>query len=185
MASSDRHPRFRIAGDGTEMEALRALIGELGLGANIELLGTRRDVPELMRESDLMVNSSLFEGLPTALIEAAMSALPVVATDVGGSGEIVAPDVNGLLVPPGDPKALARAILAILRSEDRYAAMSNASAERSRAFSLESCARAHMKLYATLFIYPSRVEIPQKAGYRSLSVWHHVVTGNGVSVPEV
>src|SRR3546814_8797830 len=100
------------------MEALRALIGELGLGANIELLGTRRDVPELMRESDLMVNSSLFEGLPIALIEAAMSALPVVATDVGGSGEIVAPDVNGLLVPPGDQKALARAILAILREED-------------------------------------------------------------------
>src|SRR3546814_3800768 len=88
MASHDRHPRFRIAGDGTEMEALRALIDELGLGANIELLGTRRDVPELMSESDLMVNSSLFEGLPIALIEAAMSALPAVATDVGGSGEI-------------------------------------------------------------------------------------------------
>src|SRR3546814_2377857 len=72
-----------------------------------------------------------------------MSALPVVATDVGGSGEIVAPDVNGLLVPPGDPKALARAILAILRDEDRYAAMSKASAERSRAFSLESRSEEH------------------------------------------
>src|SRR3546814_20674812 len=85
-----------------------------------------------MRESDLMLNSSLFEGLPIALSEAAMSALPVVATDVGGSGEIVPPDVNGLLVPPGDPKAMARAILAILLDEDRYAAMSKASAERSR-----------------------------------------------------
>src|SRR3546814_18221733 len=48
MASSDRHPRFRIAGDGTEMEALRALIGELGLGANIDLLCPRRAVPELI-----------------------------------------------------------------------------------------------------------------------------------------
>src|SRR3546814_7294935 len=112
---------------------------------------------------------SLFEGLPIALIEAAMSALPVVATDVGGSGEIVAPDVNGLLVPPGDPQALARAILAILRDADRYAAMSKASAERSRAFSLESCARPHMKLYAKLCPSSSRVDLPQQAGFRILS----------------
>src|SRR3546814_4420960 len=118
-----------------------------------------------MRESDLMVNSSLFEGLPIALIEAAMSALPVVATDVGGSGEIVAPDVNGLLVPPGDPKALARAILAILRDEDRYAAMSKASAERSRAFSLESCARAHMKLYARSEEHTSELQSLMRISY--------------------
>src|SRR3546814_17321984 len=99
-----------------------------------------------MRESDLMVNSSLFEGLPIALIEAAMSALPVVATDVGGSGEIVATDVNGLLVPPGDPKALARAILAILRDEARYAPMSTASAARAHALSLATCAQEQMNL---------------------------------------
>src|SRR3546814_19558797 len=62
--------------------------------------------------------------------------------------------------------------LVILRDEARYAAMSKASAERSRAFSLESCARAHMKLYAKLCLSPSRVDIPQKAGFRILSDRH-------------
>src|SRR3546814_18991273 len=69
---------------------------------------------------------------------------------------------------------LFRSILAILRDEDRYAARSKASAERSRAFSLESCARAHMKLYAKLCLSPSRVDIPQKAGFRILSDRHEI-----------
>jgi glycosyltransferase involved in cell wall biosynthesis len=132
------------------MERLQALVDELRLAESVELLGTRSDVPELMRQSDLMVNSSEFEGLPIALIEAVMSALPIVATDVGGNSELVEPNVNGLLTPAGDPEALSQAVLSVLEDEARYMSMSLASSEKSRAFTLENCARAHLKLYADI-----------------------------------
>jgi glycosyltransferase involved in cell wall biosynthesis len=121
------------------------------------LLGTRRDIPALMREADLMVNSSIFEGLPIALIEAAISALPIVATDVGGNGELVDPFINGLIVPPGDPESLAQAILQVFENEARYVAMSHASAIKSRDFSMDKCAREHLRLYAD--ICPSALRI--------------------------
>lgn len=148
MAASGRTPRFRIAGGGPEMERLRVLVDSLALRSRVELLGTRPDVPALMCEADVMVNCSLYEGLPIALIEAQMSALPIIATDVGGNGELVVDGLNGRLVPPGDPQALAEAILHVLEDEARYTAMSGASVARSRTFTLDNCTTAHLQLYA-------------------------------------
>ncbi len=74
-------------------------------------LGTRRDLPEIYRALDLFVQPSLWEGLPLALLKAMGAGLPVVATRVSGSREAIVDGVNGRLVAPGDPQALARAIL--------------------------------------------------------------------------
>jgi glycosyltransferase involved in cell wall biosynthesis len=97
-----------IAGEGPDEPELRVLAGQLH--ANVRFLGLRADVPKLMNASNGFLLSSTVEGLPVSLLEAAASALPCVATDVGGVGEIVLDDRTGYLVPSGDPEAFAAAM---------------------------------------------------------------------------
>ncbi len=93
-----------IAGSGPQESELR----ELGVGARF--LGEREDVANLMAAADGFVQSSLVEGLPMALLEAASSGLPCVAADTGGVNEIVLNERTGYLVPVGDVAALAAAM---------------------------------------------------------------------------
>jgi len=102
--------RLRIVGDGPIRSALEQQRARLGIEETVEMLGARDDVPALLRNADLFVLPSSTEGLPMTIIEAMASALPVVATRVGGVPELVKPGVNGLLVPPQDPDALASAL---------------------------------------------------------------------------
>jgi glycosyltransferase involved in cell wall biosynthesis len=148
FGAAGRDARFAIAGEGEERPGLQRLIAERELGASFELLGARGDIAELMASADLLVNSSEHEGLPLTLIEAAMSGLPIVATDVGGNGEVVADGVNGFRVPPSDPEALARRIVDALTDEERYRRFSAAAVERSQAFTMAACVRAHLELYS-------------------------------------
>lgn len=91
---------------------------------SVEFLGHRADVQALQQQADVAVLASTQgEGMPRALLEAASCGKPMVATDVPGSRELVVDGVNGLLVPPGDPDALARAILCLLDDPARAAAM--------------------------------------------------------------
>lgn len=147
FAAQGRHIVFRIAGEGPERAALEALIAAAGLVGVVELLGARRDIPRLMAEASLMVQCSRFEGLPIALIEAAMSALPAVATDVGGCGEVVIDGETGLLVPAKETEALAHAIIEILTHDERYAQMSNAAKHQAERYTLNQCVDAHLRLY--------------------------------------
>src|SRR3546814_16904589 len=89
-----------------------------------------------------MSNCSLWEGFPIAMIEAAMSGLPIVATAVAGNREMVLPGVNGRLVPPSDPAALARAVVETLSDDSQYAALSRGALHAARRFSPERCATA-------------------------------------------
>jgi glycosyltransferase involved in cell wall biosynthesis len=82
----------------------------------VEHWGFRQDMDEVYRQAHIVCLPSLREGLPTVLIEAAAAGRPIVASDVPGCREVVEDGVNGLLVPPGDPAALARA-LAMLASD--------------------------------------------------------------------
>ena len=142
--------RFRIAGSGPGFEELKTLVSAQGLNGQVELLGTRSDVPQLMAEADLLVNSSLYEGFPITLIEAAMSRLPAVATAVGGTPEIVINGETGILVRPQDPAALAGAIIDLLSDPEKYEACARATLARSVRFTVEECAEEHLKLYANV-----------------------------------
>ncbi|WP_114952852.1 glycosyltransferase [Sphingosinicella terrae] len=148
--SAGRQPRFAVAGEGEERARLKTLIAERRLDSRFELLGARGDIAELMSAADLLVNSSEHEGLPITLIEAAMSGVPIVATDVGGNGEVVGDGINGFLVPPSDPEALARRIVDALTEDEQYERFSAAAVERSRAFTMEACASAHLSLYSDI-----------------------------------
>jgi glycosyltransferase involved in cell wall biosynthesis len=96
-----------LVGEGRQEEDLRRQVRDLGLESTVRFLGTRRDLPEIYRALDLFVHPSLWEGLPLALLKAMGAGLPVVATRVSGCREAVADGVNGCLVAPGDPEALA------------------------------------------------------------------------------
>lgn len=124
-----------LAGDGDERAALEAQAHELGLDGRVRFLGSlpRDDVLALFRRADAVLLSSAWENFPHTLVEALAVGTPAIATNVGGVPEIVADGENGLLVPPGDPAALAGAIRRFLGDgslRNRLAAAAAPSAER-------------------------------------------------------
>ena len=142
--------RVAIAGRGEQEASLRRLAAELGLCERVHLLGLRDDVETVLAAADLFVQPSRSEGLPLAVLEAMASGLPVVATRVGGIPEAVADGETGLLVPPGDPAALATALARVLDAEDRGAAMGRAGRERAAEFSVARMADRYQQIYARL-----------------------------------
>lgn len=118
-----------IAGDGQLRDELVALAAEQGVADSVFFLGMRDDVADLLEALDVFVLSSLSEGYSMALLEACAAGLPIVATNVGGNGEIVQPGINGVMVPPSDPDVLAAAIGELLRDPGRAAAFGRAGRE--------------------------------------------------------
>ncbi len=100
-----------LVGEGSLKGEVERLVRQGGLERRVRFLGVRRDVPELLSAADGYVLSSAWEGMPVVLLEAAAVELPVVATRVGGVPEVVDAETTGLLVPAGDPVALADAMV--------------------------------------------------------------------------
>ncbi len=100
-----------LVGDGRLRADLERQAEALGVADGVRFLGTRRDLPLIYRALDLFVQPSLWEGLPLALLKAMGAGLPVLATRVSGVRELINDGVNGRLVDPGDPEALARALV--------------------------------------------------------------------------
>ncbi len=105
---------FVLVGDGDRMEAVKKEIAVIGVEASWVLLGSRSDVPLVLAVADLFVQSSDWEGLPVAVLEAMACRLPVVATAAGGTPDIIKDGETGRLVAVGDPTALADALLDLL-----------------------------------------------------------------------
>jgi glycosyltransferase involved in cell wall biosynthesis len=103
-------PRLLLAGDGSTLKASQALATSLSLD-NVEFLGHVHDIPGFLAGLDLFVlPSTKFEGLPVSILEAMSMGIPVIATDVAGTGEVVIDGESGLLVAPSDADALASAL---------------------------------------------------------------------------
>lgn len=101
---------FVLAGDGPERPKLEALAEKLGVAERVRFLGRRDDVPELLAACDVFALPSLYEGSSLAVLEAMAAGRPVVSSAIGGTEELVEDGRSGLLVPPGDPQALASAL---------------------------------------------------------------------------
>jgi len=136
-----------LVGDGELVEDVRARVADLGLDGRVHLLGTRRDVPALLAASDSFVLPSLWEGLPVALVEAMASQLPVIATDVSGTSQVMEAGVTGWIVPPGDVAALAAAMVELVSDPVGAAAMAEAAAVRAAAFSADVQAEELVALF--------------------------------------
>jgi glycosyltransferase involved in cell wall biosynthesis len=140
--------RFLIFGEGELREQLELQIRRHRLEKHVLLPGFRTDVIGCMKSFDVFVMSSVNEGLGTALLDAMACARPVVATRTGGIPEIVADEVTGVLVPPRDHAALARAIVRLLKDEPRRAALGAAGFARVTArFTVEQMVAETVKVY--------------------------------------
>ena len=109
--------RLVLAGSGPEEGALRRLAAELGITDEVEFAGRldRDSLAARLRECSVSLNPSLVDNMPNSVLEALASGVPVVSTNVGGVPYIVNDGVTALLVPPGDPSAMAAAVLRLLR----------------------------------------------------------------------
>jgi glycosyltransferase involved in cell wall biosynthesis len=143
--------RLLIIGNGEKAAELRALVAELGLEDCIAFLGPRTDAIDIIAGLDVIVSSSLWEGLPTVIMEAMLLGTPVVATDIAGSRDLVIAGETGLLVPAGDSVALARA--AIRQYSERAQAQTMAATARRHIeqFTIREVARAYGALYAEIY----------------------------------
>jgi glycosyltransferase involved in cell wall biosynthesis len=144
-----------VAGEGPLRQDLEAQVAALGLAPSVRLLGFCEDMDALLRATDLAVVPSLAEGQSIFTLEAMARGVPVVASRVGGLPEMVREGRTGLLVPPGDPPALAAAMARLLNNQELASTM----AREARALVEKEWTMARML-----------------AGYRGLyrEVWHTV-----------
>ena len=150
-ARSDDAFRLEIAGDGPCMADLRRTAAELGLDGRVHFHGQVRDVPALLARAGLFVLPSLTEGVSLTLLEAMACGLAVVATRVGGNPEVVADGETGLLTPPGDPAALAAAMLRLRRDDPERRRMGQAGRRRvERRFDVRRMTAEYEKMYLGL-----------------------------------
>jgi L-malate glycosyltransferase len=134
-----------LAGEGPERDALRRLAAELDI--DVRLLGARTDVDALLARADVVVLPSLTEGLSNAVMEAMAAGRPVVATAVGGTPELLA-DGRGVLVPPGDPTALADALGAVLGDPEHARRLGNNARQWSQEhLRVDTMVARHVTLY--------------------------------------
>ncbi len=109
---------FLIIGDGELRHELEEYTRSLGIGEGVIFLGFRRDLPVIYADLDMVVLSSLNEGLPVAVIEGMAAAKPIVATRVGGVAELLDEGKSGVIVSPSNPEDLARGIIQMLDDPD-------------------------------------------------------------------
>jgi len=123
--------RLDVVGDGASRGELEQLSSALGLSEVVTFHGACEDPRPFLATATLFVQSSLSEGISLTLLEAMSAGLPIVATDVGGTREIVVAEHTGLLVPPQNPQALASGIGWVLNDAARAMAMSRAARARA------------------------------------------------------
>lgn len=138
-AQGDQHTHFVLVGERHSKKqesiefdrAITATFEQPGLAGRLHRLGYREDIAWLMNEADLLVHPAKQEPLGRVLLEAIASGLPIVATDVGGTKEIVTHDVSALLVPAGNSIALADAIKRVLSDQSLGQSLANAARLRA------------------------------------------------------
>ena len=143
----NKEVKFYIAGDGELRPQLEQLIVDLGISDYVVLLGKRSDIPTLLNKADYFVLSSRHEGLPTVVIEAMACHTFVIATDCGGSAEIMGN--TGILVPPQNSEALAQALKEAVGRTPLEIQENNFKARQrvEELFSLEKSVQNWLKLY--------------------------------------
>jgi glycosyltransferase involved in cell wall biosynthesis len=150
---AERHPgaSLVVAGEGPEGPALEALAAGLGLADSVRFLGEVDDVFTVLAAADLFVQPSWSESFPYAVLEAMAAGVPIVATDVGGTGEAIEDGRSAVLVPARDPGALASGISGMLGDPERRGELARAANLRfMERFTLERMVAGTVEIYSEL-----------------------------------
>ena len=153
-----------IAGEGSLRDALGTQIESLGIGDSVRLAGFRDDAISLINAADVFALPSLAEPFGLVLIEAMSLAKPVIATNAGGPREIVEEGITGLLVPPADPAALARALTRLILDEPLRMAMGARGRQRfTQNYTLARMTASTLEIYRK--VLPAN-QVSKHAGFR-------------------
>ncbi len=147
-----------MLGEGPELARLEALCAQLGLSDSVRFMGYQRDVGAYYEAADVFVLPSYSEGSPNVLLEAMDWELPIVATAVGGVGEMIHDREHGLLVPAGDVAAIARSVAAVLNDTQLCRSLTTAASESLDAYSPERYyANAHQLFQEVIANHPGLI----------------------------
>ena len=143
--------KILIVGDGPLRERLEALSKELGVRDNVIFTGFRSDIKELLSAVDLLVIPSLLEGFPMVTLETMAMAKPIIATNIDGITEQITDGVDGILVPPKNPSALAKAVIRVLNDKETARNMGLAARKKvEQEFSVGKMVAETEKVYMSL-----------------------------------
>jgi glycogen synthase len=145
----DPRAQVLLVGDGPERPKLEKEAKRLGVGDRLHFVGflAHDQLPAVMSHADLLVLPSLYEELGTVLLEAMQAGLPVVASKTGGIPDVIEDGVNGLLVPPSEPEALAHAINRLLADRKLARRLSEGAHERAKDYDWEALAERVLRVY--------------------------------------
>ncbi len=142
------HPDYtlHLYGDGRLRETLQALAGDLGISDRVFFEGFQSDVHRAIRDAEMFVLSSDYEGLPNALMEAMRMGLPCISTACTGAVDLIRDGENGLLAPVGDAAALARAMDQLSGDAALRAALGEQATEDMEKYSAEQITKRWERL---------------------------------------
>ena len=150
IAEKNKNVKLLLPGQPIRLEEYKRMISERGIADNVEFLGYRRDINNLVGLSDLSVASSFQEGLPINLIEAMAMGNAIVATDVRGNNDAVEDGVNGYLVPVGDSDLMAEKILELMNDREKLRTFGENGLDMVKDFSTENVNREMLTIYGNL-----------------------------------
>jgi len=141
---------FIIIGEGDLKHELESHTQDLGIAQNIHFTGARNDIPELYACMDIFVSASLWEGLPNVLLESIASNIPVVATDIPGTREVIRHGFNGLLAQPADDASLAKGMITMIESPHLRQTFTMNARDILSGFSIERISKQYEAVYLNI-----------------------------------
>lgn len=150
IAEKNKNVKLLLPGQPIRLEEYKRMVSERGIADNVEFLGYRRDINNLVGLSDLPVASSFQEGLPINIIEAMAMGNAIVATDVRGNNDAVEDGVNGYLVPVGDSDLMAEKILELMNDREKLRTFGENGLDMVKDFSTENVNCEMLTIYGNL-----------------------------------
>ena len=150
IAEKNKNVKLLLPGQPIRLEEYKRMVSERGIADNVEFLGYRRDINNLVGLSDLSVAASFQEGLPINIIEAMAMGNAIVATDVRGNNDAVEDGVNGYLVPVGDSDLMAEKILELMNDREKLRTFGENGLDMVKDFSTENVNREMLTIYGDL-----------------------------------